>query len=93
MVASAELLISNESSAVHVAAATNTKTICISNANTYKRFTPYPENIAPQIKTIFPKEIISMSEEERISSFRYNSNINNVTVEQVYDEVLKKLNI
>lgn len=38
------LLLSNETGIVHIAAALNTKTICISNGNHFGRFHPYPQN-------------------------------------------------
>jgi ADP-heptose:LPS heptosyltransferase len=50
----AKLLISNESSAVHIAAAIHTPAICISNGNHFGRFNPYPKDIADNIFTIYP---------------------------------------
>ena len=50
-------LISNETCAVHIGAAVNTNTICISNGNHFGRFTPYPEKITRFVKTIYPPEI------------------------------------
>jgi ADP-heptose:LPS heptosyltransferase len=45
LVASAKLVISNETSAIHIASACNTKSICILGGGHFQRFTPYPENI------------------------------------------------
>lgn len=54
-----DLLISNETSAVHIAASVNTKTICLSNGNHFGRFNPYPDKCADFIYTIYPDEITS----------------------------------
>ncbi len=53
----AELLISNDTSAVHIGVAVNTNVICLSNGNTYGRFVPYPERVYSRIITLFPEEI------------------------------------
>ena len=56
IISESKLLISNETSAVHLAAALDIKTICISNGNHFKRFTPYPPPISNKIVTLFPTE-------------------------------------
>ena len=43
IVGNASLIISNETSAVHIAAATNTKCVCILGGGHFGRFAPYPE--------------------------------------------------
>lgn len=53
----AKLLISNETSAVHVAAAVDCKAICISNGNHFSRFNPYPEKMNKDIYYIYPEEV------------------------------------
>jgi ADP-heptose:LPS heptosyltransferase len=53
----AKLLISNETSAVHFAAAVNTPFVCISNGQRFGRFMPYPEEMKIRGKYIFPSEI------------------------------------
>lgn len=42
-IGSASLIISNESSAIHIAAATSTPSVCILGGGHYGRFAPYPE--------------------------------------------------
>lgn len=53
----AELLISNDTGAVHVGVATGVKTICVSNGNHYGRFVPYPEQVYADCVTVFPATI------------------------------------
>ncbi|WP_378411068.1 glycosyltransferase family 9 protein [Rhodocytophaga aerolata] len=53
----AKLLISNETSAPHIAAAVHTPTICISNGNHLGRFNPYPAQIFKEHITIYPPQI------------------------------------
>jgi ADP-heptose:LPS heptosyltransferase len=43
LIASAALLIANETSAIHIAAATNTPSICILGGGHFGRFAPYPD--------------------------------------------------
>lgn len=50
----ANLVISNETSAVHIAAAVKTGCICISNGNHFGRFNPIPSTLAKNIFTFYP---------------------------------------
>jgi len=43
LIANANLLISNETSAIHIAAATNTKSVCILGGGHFNRFLPYQD--------------------------------------------------
>ncbi len=45
MIGSANLLISNETSAIHIAAATKTPSVCILGGGHFERFAPYPEHM------------------------------------------------
>jgi ADP-heptose:LPS heptosyltransferase len=63
LVHNAELLISNDTSAVHIGVAVNAKVICVSNGNTYGRFVPYPAQVYSRIITLFPEDI----ENEKLS--------------------------
>ena len=47
-------MISNETGTVHIAAALNVKTICISNANHIGRFNPYPTEMKIPTRYIYP---------------------------------------
>lgn len=62
----ANILISNETVAVHIAAAVGTKTICISTGFRFGRFDPYPEEISNKIIYIYPDVI-----QKRIYDYKY----------------------
>ncbi len=53
-IGSSNLVISNDTSAVHIAAATNASAICLSNGNHFGRFNPYPSAISDCVQTIYP---------------------------------------
>jgi ADP-heptose:LPS heptosyltransferase len=46
VIGNADLVISNETSAIHIAAATQTKTVCILGGGHFGRFAPYPDHMA-----------------------------------------------
>ncbi|MEO8887420.1 MAG: glycosyltransferase family 9 protein [Mucilaginibacter sp.] len=46
LIGNATLVISNETSAIHIASATQTKTVCILGGGHFGRFAPYPHHIA-----------------------------------------------
>ena len=48
ILAGAKLLVTNETSATHMAAATRTPTVCILGGGHYGRFMPYPSILAPE---------------------------------------------
>jgi ADP-heptose:LPS heptosyltransferase len=73
----ADLLVSNESAPVHMAATTGTPCVCISQGNHFGRWNPYPEDLAPRVYTVYPKEFgdISIRFEELAQSFGHGSRI------------------
>jgi len=94
LIAEAKLLISNETSAIHIAAAVNTPFICISNGSHFGRFHPYPKEIFEEAYFIYPTEIVNkindikgLSEQYRFGS---DLNINQIKPETVIP-VIKKL--
>lgn len=52
----ADLLISNESSPVHMAATLGVSCICLSQGNHFGRWNPWPAELAPQIHTLYPPD-------------------------------------
>ena len=94
----ARLLISNETSAVHIGVATNTKIICLSNGNHFGRFNPYPKEIYQEAYYIYPDSIkhdIKLYPEQVSEKFKYSSliDINEISPQEVIekvDEVLEK---
>ena len=99
LIAESNLLITNETVASHLGAATQTKTICIANGRHIGRFSPYPTNYKLPISYIFPPKIeeeLNQSELEIVYEKYCNSmgmDINEVSVELILKEVNKILNI
>jgi ADP-heptose:LPS heptosyltransferase len=94
VLSSAQLLISNDTSAAHIAAAVKTPFICISNGNHILRFHPYPREIFDKAFYIYPEEISShIGNPEYLEKFRFASDldINSISVEKVKEAVKKVL--
>ncbi len=66
IIKNAKILISNETVAVHIAAAVGTKTICISTGFRFGRFDPYPKEIFNKIIYVYPDVI-----QKRIYDYKY----------------------
>jgi len=87
----AQLVISNETSSVHISAAVNTPLVCISNGNHLGRFNPHPQEIFANAFYIYPpqinKELHNFDYEE--NKFRFNSelDINDITPAEVINEI------
>jgi ADP-heptose:LPS heptosyltransferase len=54
-----QLIITNDTSAAHYAAALDKNTIALLNGNSYGRFFPYPIKFYPNIKAIYPSTILN----------------------------------
>ena len=91
VISDCEFLVSNDTSAVHIAVAVNKPFICISNGNHYGRFVPYPGNIYDNCEYLFPPEIMdNLNSPEVLSEkYRFNStlDINKITVDQVIEKI------
>ncbi len=94
LLANSKLLISNETSAVHFAAAVNTKFICISNGAYYNRFHPYPKEIFECAYYVYPKEIMENRNFDA-DKYRFSSklDINTIKPEKVIDLINKLINV
>ncbi len=57
LLSKASLLIANETGTVHLAAATQTPTIVLSQGKTLIRWHPYPTQLAPNIRHLYPPEL------------------------------------
>jgi ADP-heptose:LPS heptosyltransferase len=86
-IANAQLLLSNDSSAFHIAAAVQTPVVCVLMGRHYGRFAPYPAS-ATWVKTIYPKAFI-----EQLNSKQMQANatdfsgvvpIEEISVEEVF---------
>ena len=96
VIGSAEFLISNETGAVHIAAAAGTKFLCISNGNHLGRFNPYPEDIFKSGSYIYPESVIKELKKTGLTNrYRFNSNenINSILPASVINKLEGLLNI
>lgn len=97
IISNSKLLISNETSAVHIGVAVWAKIICVSNWNTFVRFNPYPSEIYSDIVTIYPRlitdRILKGDLDWLLSELKYFSdiNINLIDIEEIENALLKKL--
>ena len=69
----AALLISNDTSSVHIAAALGTPTIALLNGTHYGRFCPYPIENKPILQSIYPPKLLQdgLTEPERWQKYQY----------------------
>ncbi|WP_338761045.1 glycosyltransferase family 9 protein [Bernardetia sp. ABR2-2B] len=97
-IAESNLLVTNETVASHLGAATQTKTICIANGRHIGRFSPYLNEYNLPISYIFPPKIeeeLKQNDKELVYQKYCNSmgnDINEITVEQVFvkiEEIVK----
>ena len=87
----AELLISNETGAAHMAVALNVKKIfVISNGNHYKRFTPYPESIFKNYYSIFHPDVFdSYRKSEKVFEIESTLDINQIQYKDAWSKTTK----
>lgn len=87
IISKAKLLISNETSAVHFAASLNTPFVCISNGKLFRRFYPYPESMSLNCAYVYPDEFEKKLDEAENSVYDLKTEINQITVEKVFNKV------
>ncbi len=90
LISLSKILIANETSAVHFAAAVGTPFICISNGNHFGRFNPFPNEMNVRCKYIFPEDIEkNLHDLNYLEKYRFDSNldINSISA----DKILKAL--
>lgn len=95
-VQNARLLISNDSSAVHIAACMNTPTICIANGRHFGRFLPYPQQISKSITCLFPPKTQGLERNDpeklqQLTKLRSLEDINKVSPELVIENARRLL--
>lgn len=88
------LMITNETSAAHFGVSLEMINLfVIYNGNHLGRFTPYPKNMAPNYRAIYHPAIANnLSDYQKLSNsygFGSNLDINEISVEQVLEEVKK----
>lgn len=91
IIAGAELLVSNETSAVHLAVAVDTRVVCISNGNQFGRFSPYPSEMYDKAHYVYPAPIMAAIHhgEALGEKYRHRSrlDINGIRVDEVQQVV------
>ena len=82
LIGGANLLISGDTVAIHIAAALGIPAVCISKGDLYGRFIPYPPRISDKIYCVFPRNFVAGSKNHnKYSPFI----INDVLLEDVFD--------
>ncbi len=91
LISNAKLLITNDTCALHIGAALNTKTICITNGLHFGRFHPYPEDMSDFVRTLYPDKdlIINGNFEYLARKFHLSSDldINLISPDEVFYSV------
>jgi ADP-heptose:LPS heptosyltransferase len=90
LISSSNLLVSNDTSAIHMGAQYGVPSICIYKGNNYGRCMPYPENLIPSLKVCMPVSLQRLPENERIIQFSENDggDISEITVDEVWRIIL-----
>ncbi len=88
----ASLLITNDSSALHIAACVNTQTICLLTGRHYGRFAPYTDQSITNLNYVYPKKFrqsLADTEKDIVKATRYISlyDISTIEVEEVIARV------
>lgn len=88
LISNAKLLVTNDTCALHIGAALDIKTICISNGLHFGRFHPYPDEVSENVITIYPdKELIRNNNTELLlKKFQSGSelDINHISPDEVF---------
>ncbi len=90
LIKKSELLITHDTSAVHIAAMFDKKTICIFNGTYYGRFVPYPKEMLSNLHLVLPQELNMISDFNLlVEKFKHGStlNINSIQPKQVIQQV------
>lgn len=93
----AKLVLTSDSSALHIAAATNTDCICISNGNHFGRFHPYPKKLNKPVHIVYPDHnFYNQADYSRLielTKIESNFNIDDITVNEVFKSIQKFLKV
>lgn len=95
LISKSEIVISNETSTIHISAAVDTKAICLSNGNHFGRFNPYPLSVSEKIVTIYPNIDFYNNELKdkmiELTKIQSTFDINEIQPESVFLEFKQKL--
>jgi ADP-heptose:LPS heptosyltransferase len=91
----ASLLVGNDSSSIHLAAALDVPAVCISNGNMFGRFQPYPDITGKAVSVIYPDKSFYDPESflHLVNKTRVRSDLDIalITVDTVYNTVVAAL--
>lgn len=97
LVQNSEIVITNETSAVHFAAAMDKKAVCISDGSYFGRFHPYPGEMTDKIVYIYPHQISENFDNFKVVFEKYsgvsNLDINSITVDKVISAIEKLIKV
>jgi ADP-heptose:LPS heptosyltransferase len=77
----AELVITHDTGAFHIAVALGKQVICISNGNSYGRFHPYPESFGAKVTMLYPD--VDPGDEYASENFRSLARANSVLIDSI----------
>jgi len=94
LIKDSELLITNDTVALHIGAIFNKKTICISNGTMYGRFLPYPKEITDNVFPVYPDIVDSVNIQDIQKLLIYGStlDINEINPNKIISVIQKILN-
>ncbi|MDZ7876473.1 MAG: glycosyltransferase family 9 protein [Saprospiraceae bacterium] len=95
IIANSRLLISNETCAVHIGAAVDIPTVCVSNGNHFGRFNPYPSSMNCAIHYFYPDKSFNEIDNwyNLTHKYQYKSelNINKIKPEMILPTIISIL--
>jgi len=91
LIGNSKLVISNDTGPFHIAVATGSPTILISNGNTFGKFHPYPDDMSKKIEHVYPPEIDQMSFERVVRKYYGGSNLKINSIPP--NKVIEKINV
>lgn len=91
IISGADILVSNETSAVHMAVAVGIRVVCISNGNQFGRFSPYPAEVYDKALYVYPEPIKAALADFAALCERYcvrsGLDIDTISVEEVKESI------
>jgi len=91
LISQSDLLVSNDTSAIHMGAQCGVPSYCLYKGNNYGRCMPYPDGLLPNLVVCMPKSLLEINEEERINRFSENDggDIREITVDTLRSLIIQ----
>lgn len=91
VIAGAKLVISNDTSAIHLGAQSGIPSVCLYKGNNYGRCMPYPKGTIKNLEICMPDRLQAFGPEERIGLFSENDGleISEISTHQVWKAIQK----